>query len=284
LTVGDRVSWSVAASCGVCFYCQRDLPQKCVQLFKYGHEAICDDHPLSGGLADYCHLKAGTGIVRLPDGLSDEVACPANCATATVAASLRIAGDCRDRVVLIQGAGMLGLTAAAMTRAAGARVVIVADVHPERIEQATRFGASVAVGVAAGDHDLRAAVDEASSGHGADIAIELSGSSDAAESALSLLGIGGRLILVGAVFPGQPLALSAETVVRKLLRIEGVHNYKPADLVTAVEFLAQHQNRFPFAELVGARFSLNDAPDAFEHAVQSRPFRTAVLPRTGEPT
>src|SRR5947209_8269666 len=29
LTVGTRVSWSIAASCGGCFYCAHDLPQKC---------------------------------------------------------------------------------------------------------------------------------------------------------------------------------------------------------------------------------------------------------------
>ncbi len=31
LTVGDRVTWSVAANCGSCFYCEDGLPQKCEQ-------------------------------------------------------------------------------------------------------------------------------------------------------------------------------------------------------------------------------------------------------------
>src|SRR5689334_9209261 len=50
LHLGDRVTWSLAASCGDCFYCENDLPQKCERLFKYGHEALRPGHELSGGL------------------------------------------------------------------------------------------------------------------------------------------------------------------------------------------------------------------------------------------
>ena len=91
VAVGDRITWSIAASCGGCFYCGHELPQKCESLFKYGHEPIAARHPLSGGLSQYCHLARGTSLVRLPEHLPDEVACPPNCATATVAAALRVA-------------------------------------------------------------------------------------------------------------------------------------------------------------------------------------------------
>src|SRR5678816_2315596 len=37
LSIGDRVSWSIAASCDNCFFCDDGLPQKCASLFKYGH-------------------------------------------------------------------------------------------------------------------------------------------------------------------------------------------------------------------------------------------------------
>src|SRR5262245_2931038 len=38
LAVGDRITWSLVVSCGDCFFCRGDLPQKCERLFKYGHE------------------------------------------------------------------------------------------------------------------------------------------------------------------------------------------------------------------------------------------------------
>lgn len=115
---GQRITWSIMASCGHCPLCQRGLPQKCDSLFKYGH-AKHEDRP-SGGLSQYIILRPGTTLLPVPDALPDAVACPLNCATATIAACLRPAGNLSGADVLIQGAGLLGLTAAAMASAAGA--------------------------------------------------------------------------------------------------------------------------------------------------------------------
>ena len=277
LTVGDRVTWSIAASCGRCFFCTHGIPQKCERLFKYGHEAITPDHPLSGGLAEYCHLAPGTAVVRAPTDLPDAVACPANCATATVAAALRTGGGCRDEAVLVQGAGMLGLTACAMARARGAREVIACDLDTARLAAAERFGATRCV--IADDADaLKAAVDTATDGRGVDLALELSGAAAAMEAGLDLLRIGGRYVLVGAVFPGPDIAVSPESVIRRLLSIHGLHNYTPADLAKAVAFLADNHARYPFAELVAETFPLSEADAAFQHAVQGRAHRVAVRP------
>src|ERR1700677_4356849 len=38
LAVGDRVTWSLVISCGGCYYCQHELPEKCAHVVKYGHE------------------------------------------------------------------------------------------------------------------------------------------------------------------------------------------------------------------------------------------------------
>ena len=276
LGVGDRITWSVAASCGGCFFCNDGLPQKCERLFKYGHERISERHPLSGGLADHCHLAAGTTIVRLPSALSDAIACPANCATATVAAAMRYAGDCGDRVVLIQGAGMLGLTAAAMARWAGAREVIVCDKVSDRLPRAKSFGATRTACVNDDHTALRKTVDEVTAGRGVDVAIDVSGAPAAIETGIGLLRVGGRYVWVGAVFPARPVAVSAETIVRNILSIQGVHNYGPEDLGNAVRFLEENRSRFPFEELVAEEFALEDANAAFLHAASSGALRVAV--------
>jgi alcohol dehydrogenase len=279
LALGDRVTWSIAASCGACFYCTRKIPQKCERLFKYGHERATESHPLSGGLADYCHLARGTAVLHVPESLPDEVACPANCATATVAAALRVAGECRDHVVLVQGAGMLGLTAAAMLAARGAREIIVCDVDASRLQRAKAFGATRTVAVDRGSDALAGVVMQSTADRGVDFALELSGSPEAVEAGLPLLRIGGRYVLVGAVFPARDVSLSAETIVRRLVRIEGVHNYQPRDLAAAVGFLADAHARHPFAELIGGRFALADAEAAFRHAISTKAPRVAVVPQ-----
>ncbi len=275
LEIGDRVTWSVTASCGNCFFCKEGLPQKCEQLFKYGHERISDHHPLSGGMADHCHLAPGTAILRVPTSLPDTVACPANCATATAAAALRYAGPCEGRVVLVQGAGMLGLTAAAMAACDGAREVVVCDTVAERLPRARRFGATRTV-KADDEAALRTTVDEATSGRGVDLAVDMSGSPAAIEAGVKLLRIGGRYVLVGAVCPARPISISAETIVRNLLSIQGVHNYGPHDLRRALQFLQEGHERFPFEELVDETFALEDATAAFAHASRSGALRVAL--------
>jgi len=274
LGCGDRITWSVAANCRACFYCTHDLPQKCERLRKYGHEAIRDQHALSGGLADYCHLLPGSAIVRVPAHISDVVACPASCATATVAAIMRQAGPLAGQHLLIQGAGLLGLTACAMAAVRDAAEILIADLSAERLELARRFGATGTVGATASGKELSDLVQKRTEGRGVDVAIDLSGANAAVEAALRLLRIGGRMILAGSVFPGPPLALSAEGVVRRWLTIQGVHNYAPRDLTAALEFLSEHGGRFPFAEVVHPRiFGLAEAEAAFTAA------ETSGLPR-----
>jgi len=279
VALGARVTWSIAANCGACFYCTHGIPQKCGRLFKYGHEAMTAEHPLSGGLAEYCHLAPGTAVVRVSDEVADTVASPANCATATVAAALRTGGGCGDEAVLVQGAGMLGLTACAMARAQGAREVIACDVDPARLAGAERFGATQCV-LADGQDAVAEAVRSVTDGRGADLAIELSGAAAAMAAGPALLRIGGRYVLVGAVFPGPAMTVSPEFVIRRLLSIHGLHNYTPADLAEAVAFLEANHARYPWAELVARAFPLAEAEDAFQYALESHALRVAVRPAT----
>lgn len=278
IEVGMRVTWSVVAHCGECFFCQRDLPQKCLSLFKYGHRSLQPEHQLSGGLAEYCHLKAGTQLLPVPQHLPTHVATPANCATATIAGALRTAGSVAGSHLLVQGAGMLGLTAAAMASAAGAASVVVTDISPERLERAKQFGADHVVLMDGQENKLSEIVAEITGGHGMDVAIDVCGVVEAVQAGLDVLRIGGIQVLVGSVFPGPPLALNMEDVVRRMLTIRGLHNYTPEDLAAAVEFLDQHHQRFPFADLITGSYLLADVTSAFEAAADPRSLRIAIEP------
>jgi alcohol dehydrogenase len=221
-------------------------------------------------------LAPGTGIVRLPDELPDRVACPSNCATATVAAALRTASGCREQTVLVQGAGLLGLTACAMARANGARTVLCCDLDEQRLERASRFGADRAC--LAEPTALADVVRQTTAGRGVDLALELSGSAAAVEAGLGLLRIGGRHVWVGTVAPTRPVALDPETVVRRQLTIHGVHNYAPEDLADAVTFLAREHGRYPFGELVAEVFPLEQAAEAFRRAQDVSIVRVGISP------
>lgn len=269
LSVGDRVVWAIVASCGRCDTCLRGIPQKCRQGIKYGHERAEDRKTLTGGLADACLLAPGTAIVRLPSSMPLEVACPASCATATVAAALEPAGDLTGKTVAVFGLGLLGLTACAMARVAGAAIVLGIDPSPHRRERATAFGATAM--------EVRRDLDS-QCWPDVDLSIEVSGSPHAVAEALRHAAIGGAVHLVGSVSPVGSVAVDPEYVVRRLLTIRGIHNYAARHLVQAVRFLDENRSRFPFATLIERWFPLAEAPEAFAAAVRSRAVRVGVRP------
>lgn len=273
LELGDRVTWTIAASCGDCFFCRHDLPQKCAALFKYGHTA--STRIFTGGYAECCVLAAGTGILHVPDVLPDALAAMANCTTATVAAALRLVQDTVSLpgcIVLVLGAGALGLTACAMLREAGAKEVICCDIDPARAERALAFGATRAI--------LPAELDSLndSQHRGVDAALEFSGNSAAVTAAIAALCIGGTALLAGTVLPCPSIPLNPELVVRRMLVIRGLHNYAPCDLVTALRFLESAHHRYELPTLVGNSYPLAAINEAFATASRRPGFRIAVCP------
>ena len=257
--VGDRVTWSMVWSCGTCDNCLRGLHSKCDRLYKFGHAAITPTSHFTGGFAQYCLLPAGTEIFKIPANIPDPVASIANCATATVAATLRKAAPIKDQTIVILGAGMLGLNACAMANHQGAKEVFAIDTDSQRQALATQFGASLNP-----------------QPNSAQVVLDFTGNPDAMEQGLSYLRTGGIFILAGAVFPSRPIQLPAEQIVRKCLRIEGVHNYSPTDLAAALDFLAT--TTYNFESLVVGHYSLNEINEAFAFAQSNKPPRVAIYP------
>ena len=271
LEIGTFVTWSVVANCDNCIYCKRGQLQKCDSNFKYGHKKHNPEDPWVGGLAEYILLVHGTKVFKIPEGLSLEVVCPANCTTATNVAAFRVAGNLAGKVVLIMGAGMLGVTACAMAKFYGAKLVIVCDTNEKRLLKACVFGADQST-LPAGLSDV---VSNLTEGLGVDIIFELTGAPVAFENAFECIGIGGKIILVGSVFPSTPVGLPMEIVVRKLLSIVGVHNYVPEDLAKALDFLNQTRH-LPWESLVGKWFNLSDVDLAFQLAQSPEYYRVGI--------
>lgn len=268
LKPGQRVTWSVCVSCGDCPRCQNGLPQKCLSVQKFGHTRAEGRAVLTGGLADAVWLPRGSAVLVVPEDLPAEVLCPVNCATATVAAAMRVAGDLRGQRVLIFGAGLLGLTATAWCHTRQASEIVVLDRSPARGALAQRFGADE-VWERLPDHGERGTFDRV---------FELCGAPEAVEQAFAVAGVGAAIVLVGSVKTSPAVALDPERIVRQCWNIHGVHNYRPDDLQAALAFLVATSARYPWAELVTRRFPLDQAENAFRWAREHQPVRVAVTP------
>ena len=277
LAVGDRVSWTIMACCGTCFFCTHGLENKCVKLRKYGH-TCCDEPPhLTGGFAEHVCLWPGTAVFRVPDALADEIATPANCALATVICAKDTIGLAAGESVLIQGAGLLGLNLIALCKEAGAARVFVTDVQPARLELAERFGADEAFNLADCSADeVVSAIRDATDGRGADVAFEVCGQAQAVAMGVEALRIGGRYLIAGLVTPGARFELDGNQLTRKILTLKGIHNYQPTHLGQALRFLDSCAAAYPYDRIVGKTFSLDRINDAVAEAATGKHIRVAV--------
>lgn len=280
LEVGDRVTWTLHSCCGACVNCaERGLPMKCVALRKFGHGSAAPPPHFTGGLADYCLVDVGAGVVRLPDTLTDRAAAPANCATATAVAACEAAGVGAGAAILIQGAGALGCYAAAYASWRGARRVVVADPDRVRLARAERFGATHILDVAGmSETEVAEAAAALSSGDGFDAALELAGTPTAIPAGLAALRVGGVYVECGCVFPGAEARLDVSRLVQRMLTVRGVHNYALDHLVTAIDFLDGTRDRFDWESVVTETYPLARATEALEAAASGRGLRVAVFP------
>ncbi|MFT4689905.1 MAG: putative phosphonate catabolism associated alcohol dehydrogenase [Limisphaerales bacterium] len=282
LTQNARVICGVAASCGNCRYCQRGIPQKCEHLRKFGHASADSNWQLSGGLAEYCHLPMGSSLVQIPDTISARESAWLGCAGATAAAAIRTAGELDERSVLVTGAGAVGLFVAAMARQAGAEVFIT-DLDVGRLKMAGELGAIGCQLDREAPESKRVAsardfVMDHTDGRGADVIMETTGVLEAVRWGIAATDIGAKVIFVGSVAPSAPVSVYPEQVVKRLLRIEGIHNYTPIDLQAAVDFVSGHDT---LLRTIGGDFPalpLRSINEAIDLAKTGQHLRVAVEP------
>lgn len=280
LAAGDRITWMEYFSQGPDIYRDvHDLPQKADGLRKYGHDRADEEPHFLGGFAEYCYVLPGTGLLKLPDDLSDAEATPLNCGVATMASVTEAAAIGLGDAVVVQGLGLLGLYGCAMAKALGARRVIGLDTVPARLQAAKRFGADETIDVSAvTESALVDTVRGLCKPDGADAVLEVCGVPAVIPAGLSMLRAGGTCVLAGVVNPGAEVILDSNFILKRCLTLKGMHNYHPRHLVQALDFVVANRERFPFAEIVEATYSLDQLDEAFCHAAERSVLRAAVVP------
>jgi alcohol dehydrogenase len=280
LKIGDRITWSEYFFDGQCYYREiHDMPQKCQGLRKYGHDLATQEPHFLGGFAEYCYILPGTFILKLPPDLSDEEATPLNCGVATMASVTEAAEIGLGDAVVIQGLGLLGLYGAAMAKARGARCVIGLDAVPARLEVAKKFGVDHAFDISRDDvSSTIARVRALCPPDGADAVIEVCGIPEVIPQGLRMLRVRGRYAIAGLVNPEANVTIDANMLVKRWITMRGVHNYHPRHLIQALDFVMANRDRFPFKEIVDAKFALKDLDAAFKKAAERTVLRAAIVP------
>jgi putative phosphonate catabolism associated alcohol dehydrogenase len=280
LAVGERVTWTEYFHHGQSVYRDiHNMPQKSLGIRKYGHDLVAVDPHFLGGFADYCYILPGTGILKLPDAITDEEATPLNCGVATMISVTEAAHIKMGDAVVVQGLGLLGLYGCAIAKARGARMVIGLDSVGQRLETARKFGADHVFDISSMDNDtLVETVRALCPPDGTDVVLEACGAAAAVPAGVQMLRSGGQYVLCGMVTPGSDFTLDGNELVRKLITLKGAYNYHPRHLVQALDFVMANRSRFPFADIVDSKFSLEELDEAFAKATERSVLRAAVVP------
>ena len=280
LREGDRIIWSLTTSCGKCRYCtHNNLPQKCETMFKYGHAQSVGEKMLSGSFATHIQLQDGTAIYPIPDTIEDAEAVAINCALATVVNGLETIKTYSGETAIIHGAGTLGIYAACFLQEKGYDIVAIVDKNTNRLQIAERFGATHTLNSdTTTTEEIETIFREKTHGRGFDLAVEVSGAPSALPNLIEWLGVGGRCLTLGYVYPLQDIPLNVHQLVTKCINLQGVHNYHPTVLKSALRFVESNRARYPFAELIGATYPLSKIDIAFETAFRQDAIRIAIDP------
>jgi len=217
--------------------------------------------------------------LKLPDAITDEEATPLNCGVATMISVTEAANIRMGDAVVVQGLGLLGLYGCAIAKARGARMVIGLDSVGQRLAAARKFGADETIDVAAMDDDaLVENVRDLCPPDGADVAMEVCGVASVVPIGIHMLRTGGRYVIGRLANPGSDFKLDGSEILKKWITLRGVHNYHPRHLIQALDFVMANRSRFPFADIVDSKFSLEELNEAFAKAAERSVLRAAIVP------
>lgn len=217
------------------------------------------------------------GLVPVPDDIPVEVAALLGCGVATGAgAVLKVARPEVGDVVMVFGAGGVGLAAAMLAAASGAGAVVVVDPAEHRRETALTLGATHAL--EGGDRNaLRAQLRAALGSTPVDVAIDAVGRSSLVELGYRSIRQGGTVVAVGLQGGNEVVSLPGPLVPLSHKRVLGcfMGGIDPQRDLPRL-FALYRRGSFPVDRLVSARRPLAEVGEALDDLANTRGLRTIV--------
>ncbi|NCD32217.1 MAG: erythritol/L-threitol dehydrogenase [Spartobacteria bacterium] len=265
--MGDRILAEQIVPCGKCRYCKSGKYWMCEIHNIFGFQKDVAD----GGMAEYMKFGANSIVHQIPRDMNTKEAAliePMACAIHTV----RRADIDLDDVVVLAGAGSLGLCMVQVIKLKTPKKLIVLDMADDRLELAKKLGADIVLNPSRDDVD--AEVKAETDGYGCDVYIEATGHPAAVPQGLRLIRKLGRFI--------EFSVFGAETTVdwsiigdRKELDIRGAH-LGPYSYPIAIGLF---QRGLATAEgIVTHSYPLKDSKEAFKMAAGTDSIKVILEP------
>jgi D-arabinose 1-dehydrogenase-like Zn-dependent alcohol dehydrogenase len=276
--VGDRVVSAYFLTCKKCAPCQEGKFHLCENAYEFWTKQPEIEPHFHGTFATHYYIHKDQYFYKVPDNVPDVAAASANCALSQVYFGIEQADLRNNQTIVIQGAGGLGLYAAAIAKEKGAKVIVVDGVK-SRLEQAKKFGADYVIDM--NDYqttELRArAVLELTGGKGADVGMELAGVPAAFAEGIHLIKAGGKYVTIGNVSIGKFVEFDPGLLTRKSINIIPVVRYNPWYLRKSLEFLSNTIEKYPYKQLLDAEFTLDQIQTALDESAARKVTRASII-------
>lgn len=241
---GDRVSVCPAIVCGECDMCRQGLGQLCLRFACTGLSAE------TGALAQFA-VVTESQVFKVPDVVTDiesavmEPACVA-------AYGVDRAGVTGGDVVLITGAGPIGVLSALYADAIGAATVVISEPNPNRAALARAIDIGPVIDPT--HDDLDAFLADLTGGSGVDLTVECSGSSPGLVAAVANTRRRGNIVQTG--LHTKPAPVDMMVVAERELTVIGSWAWNLHEWPRIIRLVAS--GKFPIRKAVTSTIDLGD--------------------------
>lgn len=268
---GERVVMATSVSCGDCYYCQNGWNNLCIDLAPMGFS-----YP--GGMAEYVIIPSlaikNGHMVKVPNGVEAELAALAEPLSCAVNACENIGIKDGDVVVVI-GAGPLGVINLYAARQFGASKIILSESSKKRREKAKTLGCEVVVDPE--NEDLVSIVHEETGGVGADAVIVTAPAKKPQEMALDLVRKRGTVCLFASLpSDNRNITIDSRKIHYGEIKITGSSDSTAQHMRRAIDLL--RKNDFPRDILVSHILGLEEIFRAFDLMTARKAMRVVLRP------
>ena len=278
--VGDPVLVTLIRSCGICPTCAGGRPALCPTPRRSESPLSLNGAPVEQGLDTGAFAERvvveQSQIAPLPDGIPMDSAALISCGVITgLGAAVNTARVRPGEVVVVIGAGGVGLNAIQGARISGAARIFAVDTNPAKLDAAMEFGATD--GVLASSEKPWAAVKERA-GRGADVVLVTVGAIPAYDTATRYLANGGRVVGVGMPHSGAKSSWEPVVFTYTGNAILG-SNMGDTVLARDIPWIADLylQGRLKLDELITGRWTLDQINEAVANTKSGAARRNVIV-------
>ena len=225
LSQGDHVVGEPFVSCKTCYACRHGRGNVCENLQVYGVH-------LDGGCQEYLVIKREK-VHQVPKDMSWSLAALAEPLTIGFQSVSRGRVEKGD-LVLIMGAGPIGLTVLMAVKAAGGTAIIT-DLYDDKLEYARRFGADVTVNVR--NKELCSYIEELE--ERPNVIFDCVCTKTSLEEAVDMVSAAGRVVELG--FGDIKSEISHATLMKKEVDVCGTR-LQTGKFPEAIRYIKEHQD------------------------------------------